>query len=93
MQVDIEYDEVVVNLKVIASITVNAKLYTNNFKKSKLFYKSNNFVLSKGQIFLSDYDYFYKNSIQSFSNNTNELKDTKILKEDPSRFIIFAIDN
>ena len=28
MQVDIEYDEVVVNLKVIASITVNAKLYT-----------------------------------------------------------------
>ena len=28
MQVDIEYDEVVVNLKVIASITVNTKLYT-----------------------------------------------------------------
>ena len=28
MPVDIEYDEVVVNLKVIASITVNTKLYT-----------------------------------------------------------------
>ena len=28
MHVDIEYDEVVVNLKVIASITVNTKLYT-----------------------------------------------------------------
>jgi hypothetical protein len=27
-QTDIEYDEVVVNLKVIASITVNTKLYT-----------------------------------------------------------------
>jgi len=65
----------------------------NNLKKSKLFYKSNNFILSKGQIFLSDYDYFYKNSVQSFSNNINELRDTKILKEDPSRFIIFAIDN
>ncbi len=28
MPVDVEYDEVVVNLKVIASITVNTKLYT-----------------------------------------------------------------
>ena len=28
MPVDIEYDEIVINLKVIAAVTVNAKLYT-----------------------------------------------------------------
>jgi hypothetical protein len=62
--------------------------------RKNLLYKSNHFILSKGQIYLSEYDYFYgKNPIKSFKDNTSEFKSINILKEDPSRFIIFSIDN
>lgn len=62
--------------------------------KKNLLYKSNHFILSKGQIYLSEYDYFYGgNPIKSFKDNVSEFKSINILKEDPSRFIIFSIDN
>jgi len=62
--------------------------------KENLFYKTNHFLLSKGQIYLSEYDYFYGgNPITSFKDNISKFNSVNILKEDPSRFIIFSIDN
>lgn len=66
----------------------------NNYKDHQLYYKSNHIYLSKGNIYLSEYDYFKgANTINNIDVNTAKLLSSNILKEDPKRFIIFAIDN
>jgi len=60
--------------------------------KTQLYYKSNNFLLSNGQIYLSEKAFFDKKPISSFETNTQELYDLNILNENPDKFYIFTID-
>lgn len=85
------------DLGLIQSITFDIKDIeekVNKYKHHKLYYKSNHIYLSKGNVYLSEHDYLKgTNSIKNIHTNTAELISTNILREDPKRFIVFAIDN
>ena len=54
-----------------------------------LYYKSNNFILSKGNVFLSEKAFFDNKPVNSIYENMQELYDIKIINENPEKFYIF----
>lgn len=56
---------------------------------SNLYYKSNNFILSKGKVFLSEKAFFDDKPVNSVYENMQELYDVKIINENPEKFYIF----
>jgi hypothetical protein len=56
---------------------------------SNLYYKSNNFILSKGKVFLSEKAFFDNRPVNSIYENMQELYDIKIINENPEKFYIF----
>jgi hypothetical protein len=60
--------------------------------KTPLFYKSNTFILSKGDIYLSEKAFFDQKPISSFNENIQEFYDFNILRENPDKFYIFTMD-
>jgi len=60
--------------------------------KHKLFYKSNNYILSKGNVYLSEKAFFDNKPIGSINENIQELYDINIINENPEKFYIFSMD-
>ena len=60
--------------------------------KYKLFYKSNNYILSKGNVYLSEKAFFDNKPIGSINENIQELYDISIINENPEKFYIFSMD-
>ena len=54
-----------------------------------LYYKSNNFILSKGKVFLSEKAFFDDKPVNSIYENMQELYNIKIINENPEKFYIF----
>jgi hypothetical protein len=57
-----------------------------------IFYKSNNLILSKGQVFLSEKAFFDNKPIKNINENVQEFYDIKIINENPNKFYIFSMD-
>lgn len=55
-----------------------------------LSYRSNRFILSKGQIYLSTYDWKNGIAVESFSNNVSKIKDDDLFWEDLDYYYIFG---
>lgn len=66
----------------------------NDNKSKKIFYKTNEFYLSNGNVYLSEYDFLFdKNAQKNLKQNYAEFHSENILKENPDKYILFTIDN
>lgn len=63
-----------------------------NKAKHKIFYKSNNYILSKGNVYLSEKAFFDNRPVVSINENIQELYDISIINENPEKFYIFSMD-
>lgn len=63
-----------------------------NKANHKLFYKSNNYILSKGNVYLSEKAFFDNKPVSSINENIQELYDINIINENPEKFYIFSMD-
>jgi len=66
----------------------------NKFKNKDLtfFYKTNNFVLSKGKVYLSEKAFFDDKPVESLNANVQEFYTNEIINENPDKFYIFGMD-
>lgn len=63
-----------------------------NKANHKLFYKSNNYILSKGNVYLSEKAFFDNKPVSSINENIQELYNISIINENPEKFYIFSMD-
>jgi len=64
----------------------------NKNKSNTLYYKSNNLILSKGNVFLSEKAFFDNKPVNSINENIQEFYDIKIINENPEKFYIFNMN-
>jgi hypothetical protein len=64
----------------------------NKSKSNSLYYKSNNLILSKGNVFLSEKAFFDNKPVNSINENIQEFYDIKIINENPEKFYIFNMN-
>jgi hypothetical protein len=81
----------------IMEIPLKHKKAEDQINKSKtkdltLFYKTNNFILSKGKVFLSEKAFFDDKPVESLNNNIQEFYTNEIINENPDKFYIFGMD-
>jgi hypothetical protein len=62
------------------------------YMDKKIFYKSNNLILSKGEVFLSEKALFDNKPVKNINENIQEFYDINILNENPEKFYVFTMD-
>jgi len=79
---------------IISNISLKHKKIEDLINKNvnKLFYKSNNYILSNGSVYLSEKAFFDNKPINSINENIQELYNINIINENPEKFYIFSID-
>jgi len=80
---------------VIINISLKHPEIENSIKQymdKKIFYKSNNLILSRGEVFLSEKAFFDNKPVKNINENIQEFYDINILNENPEKFYIFTMD-
>lgn len=80
---------------IIINISLNHPEIENKIKQymdKKIFYKSNNLILSRGEVFLSEKAFFDNKPVKNINENIQEFYDINILNENPEKFYIFTMD-
>ena len=79
---------------IIININLKHPEIENKIKQhmdKEIFYKSNNLILSKGEVFLSEKAFFDNKPVQNINENIQEFYDINILNENPEKFYIFTM--
>jgi hypothetical protein len=71
---------------------IKEKITTFKDKNLSIFYKSKNFILSKGKVFLSEKAFFDNKPVDSLNDNIQEYYDMDIINENPDKFYIFGLE-
>ena len=83
------------SIRIIINISLKHPEVENEIKQhmdKKIFYKSNNLILSQGQVFLSEKAFFDNKPVKNINENIQEFYDINILNENPEKFYIFTMD-
>jgi len=90
-----DYKLTYIDYGIIINISLKHSEIENNIKQymdKKIFYKSNNLILSRGEVFLSEKAFFDNKPVKNINENIQEFYDINILNENPEKFYIFTMD-